>query len=553
MSDSEREWGIPGDHVVHDEVFAASAVPSLWDLSQYEIPKLWAMGVDGRGVTIAVNDTGYDPGHPDMPKAVDEWSFISGEQVQDRNGHGTWCAGRTSGRNGVGIAPASELIIAKVLSNGGSGSTSGINKGRVWAAKNGADVISESLGGPGGNRADIDSINEAYENGCSLVVCAAGNSGYNGSNTIGYPGRYLETYCVGSHNKNDQISNFSSGGRELDVATPGEQTVSCKPGGGYASMSGTSMATPFFAGLMALIIQRRRQAGFADLHGADEWRKFFSEKIFHDDKGEPGKDVRWGLGKPKIKAIIDWLKQPTWIVWFAVLVSLFGGSAVAQEQQASRAIPVVVIDAEAAEIIPGDAGVSVILDNPGTTKPAMIISTTAVNPLVRAYAKSNPFPPVRLPKVGEGRYRLDGAPGAEFTVEILATSPEWWSEYLTVKIGGQPPPVTDPGTPPPGDGRDWSEITAWALAHATPTADKATADLWRTELEAAAAKMTGNDMAIAQRVVGDARRKAFIERVASHNWNPFLTELDLKVTAAPPKSVAEYKGLVTAIAQGLKR
>ena len=292
---ADREWGIPGDVVVHDEYFAASAVPQLWDLDMYLIQKAWELGIDGTGVSVSVDDTGCDENHPDIPEAIARRSFVGGD-TGDRNGHGTWCVGRVLGRNGIGIAPGASLIVAKVLSDSGQGSTSGINAARVWAADNGADVISESLGGGGSSQSDINSINAAYEKGVQLVVAAAGNSGYRGGNTIGYPGRYLETFCIGSHDRNKRISSFSSGGRELDIATPGENVISCRPGGGYQTMSGTSMATPFFAGLMALVIHKRRIAGFADLYGADAWREFFDQQGFYEDAGDPGKDVRYSTG-----------------------------------------------------------------------------------------------------------------------------------------------------------------------------------------------------------------------------------------------------------------
>lgn len=311
----DRECGIPGDHQTHPEmVYAADTVPDLWDMIEYEVAKIHALGIDGSGTVAAINDTGW-ASHPNLPEPKAGKNFSGGSNTfLDGNGHGNWCIGRVLGRGGVGIAPKADLVVAKVLSDGGSGSTQGINAGRVWAAEQGADIISESLGGPQGSQSDVNSILRAYTEGCQLVVAAAGNSGYNGRNTIGYPGRYLETYCVGSHDRNGNISNFSSGGREIDVATPGSQVISTSHrGSGWATMSGTSMATPFFAGLMLLIIQKRRMAGHADIYGADNWREFFNQQGFHDDEGEPGKDPRWGLGKPKIMKILEWLQNTEWV------------------------------------------------------------------------------------------------------------------------------------------------------------------------------------------------------------------------------------------------
>lgn len=551
MSD-DRVIGIPDDLIIHDEVYAMNQVPKLWDLEMYDIKRAWEMGITGKGVRVSINDTGCDENHPDIPKAVARKSFVGGD-TGDRNGHGTWCVGRVLGRNGVGIAPEAELIVAKVLSDSGSGSTTGINAARVWAAENGADIISESLGGPQPNQSDVDSIRKAYKGGVLLDVAAAGNSGYRGGNTIGYPGRYLDTCCVGSHDNNKRISTFSSGGREIDIATPGENVVSTRPGGGYQGMSGTSMACPFFAGLMALIVHKMRIAGHADLRGADAWREFFDEQGFYEDAGEPGKDVRYGLGFPLIHNILKWLVEPK---WFVFLFCLFGFSGVvsAQSTQDSSVANAQTLHAESATVTDTADGVRVIAEGiKGQINAALIVTTDIEEPLVRAYPKSNPFPPIQLVSLGGNKWLLEGKSGSAYTVEILGKiGGQWKTDYLEATIGAQPPPPIDPVEPPPIDGRDWSNITAWIKAHPTPTEDKTTANLWSIELEKAIETM-GDNLQEATVAVGNARRKVFIERIANVNWNPFLIELDGMIQSKPPRNVEEYRGFVTALAKGLKR
>ncbi len=312
---NDRVGRIPPDHQVHwDQVYAQAKVPEIWSIPKSVFLPIWESGITGKGVRIAVHDTGF-VGHAQLPQPVFERNLTTSNSsdVSDRNGHGTHCAGSALGRDGVGVAPEADLLVLKVLGDRGFGQTQWINRAREIAAKEGADIISESLGSPEGDRSDIDSIEGAYDQGVLLNVAAAGNAGFRGRNTIGYPGRFLQTFCIGSYRRDGQISSFSSGGRELDAASPGEQIVSCSHRGGFIAMSGTSMATPHFAGLMALIIQKRRMAGFADLQGVDAWRQFFQTAGFFEDAGQPGRDVRFGLGKPLIEKILDWLKEPDWI------------------------------------------------------------------------------------------------------------------------------------------------------------------------------------------------------------------------------------------------
>lgn len=307
----EHRWGILPDTIIHKDIlYPQAGVPNLWHIPKAIFQPIWDLGITGKGVIIGINDTGVNR-HINLPVPLKSRNFTSSPgNGTDGNGHGTHCAGTALGRDGLGAAPEASLLVSKVLSDGGSGSNTWINAGRLWLANEGADIISESLGGPSGGSADEQSIRASYDAGVSLCVAAAGNAGYNGSNSIGYPGRYLSTFCIGAYRSDGRIANFSSGGREIDAATPGEQIISSSHRGGYVAMSGTSMATPMFAGLMALIIHKRRIVGFPDLKGADAWRQFFRTEGFMEDAGAPGVDVRFGLGKPLITKILNWLKEP---------------------------------------------------------------------------------------------------------------------------------------------------------------------------------------------------------------------------------------------------
>lgn len=286
-----------------DLVIGASSATAanLWHLPKDQWEGIWKKAT-GAGITVAVLDTGFTP-HPDLPSPIAEKSFIRGESVRDGNGHGSHCCGTSVGRNGIGVAPEANLIVGKVLSNSGSGSTDGIADGVRWAVDQGADVISLSIGGGGFVNSMRDALVYAWSKGV-ITVAAAGNSGFNGSNSIDYPGKYLESVCVGAYRVDGKIANFSSGGRELDIACPGEDIISASHrGSGYVSMSGTSMATPFSAGVHALLIELQRREGHAEFRDVDKLRSFLAQ--FSDDAGTPGEDDRFGSGIPNSKNIAD--------------------------------------------------------------------------------------------------------------------------------------------------------------------------------------------------------------------------------------------------------
>lgn len=249
----------------------------------------------GGSVKVAVLDTGADTDHPLLPKIADAKSFIRGESIEDRNSHGTHVSGTILGRsNEFSCAPEATLLIGKVLSNRGSGSSSGIASGIRWAVDAGADVINMSLGGGSKYQPTIDAINYAFSKGC-IVCAAAGNSGFNGrNNTIGWPARSGRSICVGATRSDGRYADFSSGGVQVDVAAPGQQITSCMPGGGLGNMSGTSMATPMIAGYFALITDVMRGQGYARWTAVEAVKEFI--KINATDKGDVGEDDRYGSG-----------------------------------------------------------------------------------------------------------------------------------------------------------------------------------------------------------------------------------------------------------------
>lgn len=232
-----------------------------WSIAFGGIPELWKQS-EGAGITVAVLDTGVDEAHPDLIGAIALKKDFSGSifGARDRSSHGTWCAGLVGARaNGIGVrglAPKSQLLIGKVLGDDGSGSERAIMDGFKWAWLQGAHIISMSLGG--GQMSD--QFREMIQSFTNLpnrfVICAAGNDGRD--NSVNYPAKWPEAIAVGAVDKHGRLTDFTSRGPEIDILAPGQDMLSTIPmsAGGYGLMSGTSMATPYVAGVAALALAK---------------------------------------------------------------------------------------------------------------------------------------------------------------------------------------------------------------------------------------------------------------------------------------------------------
>ncbi|WP_371604361.1 S8 family serine peptidase [Streptomyces sp. NBC_01220] len=234
---------------------------------QINAPQAWSDGYTGKGVTVAVLDSGYDSDHPDLAGRVSVSSnFLGGDTAEDDNGHGTHVASTIAGVDSTyrGVAPDASLAVGKVCDNTGSCPTSAVLAGIDWAVNTvHAKVVNMSLGGPADETDPaIAAINDLSASSGTLFVVAAGNDGEYGTGTVGAPAIANAALAVGAVDADDELAAFSSRGPrpsdnavKPDITAPGVSIVAAKMGGGHTSKSGTSMATPHVAGSAALVAQ----------------------------------------------------------------------------------------------------------------------------------------------------------------------------------------------------------------------------------------------------------------------------------------------------------
>lgn len=216
----------------------------------------WDVTKGSTGQEIAVIDTGVDYTHPDLDgKTILGYDFVADDNnPMDENGHGTHVAGiaaaETNNATGIaGMAPNTKVLAVRVLDASGSGTLDDIASGIRYAADNGAEVINMSLGCNCHTVALEDAVNYAWNKGV-VVVAAAGNDGVS---TTFEPASYTNVIAVGAVDSRDRKASFSNWGTWVDVVAPGVQIASTYPGNQYVYMDGTSMASPFVAGLAALL------------------------------------------------------------------------------------------------------------------------------------------------------------------------------------------------------------------------------------------------------------------------------------------------------------
>lgn len=280
----------------------------------------------GAGINIAVLDTGVNTNHPDLRNNVEQCkdftvgTTYTNNSCTDRQGHGTHVAGSAlaDGGNGsgvYGVAPDADLWAYKVLGDDGSGYADDIaaairHAGDQASALGTKVVINMSLGSSGESSLITNAVNYAYNKGV-LVIAAAGNSGpYQGS--IGYPGALVNAVAVAAlentvQNGTYRVADFSSRGYsrtdgdyviqkgDVEISAPGAAIYSTWYDGGYATISGTSMASPHAAGLAAKIWAQYPSASNVDVRGELQYRAYENDILSGYGAGY-GDDYASGFG-----------------------------------------------------------------------------------------------------------------------------------------------------------------------------------------------------------------------------------------------------------------
>jgi subtilisin family serine protease len=339
------------DQVVNAEMIRQN-IPSIWDETQ------------GEGIKIAVLDTGCQYDHVDlqgsiafkfsMTQARKAYSYLSWARywkkqvrlyqkrlkrtrntkkrngmrknlksaqkkvtyfvrrfkaarsnVSDAHGHGSHVTGIITANNNaegiVGVAPRARVQVIKVLNDQGYGSYDWVSGGIEKALSLGCDIISMSLGGTYDHPGMRKMVDKAYARNVP-IICAAGNSGDKG--VLDYPGNYKKTIAIGALDKNNLRAGFSQTGENLDFMAPGVNILSTVPKDSYAAYSGTSMATPWVAGVVALMLAKHRKIGgktpvdtVAQIKDHLKWASI--------DLDKAGKDEKTGYGLIDVKKAIN--------------------------------------------------------------------------------------------------------------------------------------------------------------------------------------------------------------------------------------------------------
>ncbi len=264
------------------------AEESQWDIQAMKVSNAWKEGVTGKGVKVAVIDSGI-ANHAELNIVGGVSTVDYTTSYNDDNGHGTHVAGsigaKRDGRGLVGVAPEANLYAVKAMDQTGSGTLQDILEGLDWSIANKMDVVNMSLGTSYDSQALRDMVNKASNSGI-LLVGANGNDGV--GTPVNYPAKYDNVIAVSAVDEYLKIGSFSSTGIETEFSAPGVNVVSTYLNGMYAQLNGTSMASPHVAGFLALLKQKNPTMTNTQLRA--ELQKYAK------DLGNTGRDAFFGYG-----------------------------------------------------------------------------------------------------------------------------------------------------------------------------------------------------------------------------------------------------------------
>ena len=279
-------------YVEEDSIVRLHAQMEDWGIQETNTPQAWNSGLTGEGVKIAVLDSGIAQ-HEDLAIAGGVSTVAYTSSYADDQGHGTHVAGIIGARNnnvGVkGVAYEAELYAIKAFNEKGSAYLSDMIEGIDWSIANDMDIVNMSAGTQSDSAAFRAVVDKAYAAGLILVAAAGNDGAPDGlTDTVDFPARYSAVIGVGAVDSSSRRATFSSTGPDVEVAAPGVNILSTYTGGQYAYMSGTSMATPYVAGQLALLKQ-----AYPELSN-EELRMVLTDHA--RDLGQAGRDPFFGYG-----------------------------------------------------------------------------------------------------------------------------------------------------------------------------------------------------------------------------------------------------------------
>ncbi|WP_155057786.1 type VII secretion-associated serine protease mycosin [Streptomyces blattellae] len=287
-------------------VFGGDVIKSTpWSLQRVLLDQLREQAT-GKGVTVAVIDTGVDDSNPQLRGAVaaGSKSYVGGSATDDLEGHGTRVAGIIAARplkgtGFVGIAPEAEILSYRYTGGENKQGNSATMAAAIDAAvAAGAEIIniSSDTADKSDNLPLANSVANAVSKG-ALIVAAAGNDGADGKSANTYPASYDGVLAVAASDRNDERAFFSQSGDFVDIAAPGVGMVSTVPKSGQCTADGTSFAAPYVAGVAALLKQKHPDWTAAQI-------ATHLEETAQRPGREPNRFIGWGVVDP-VAALSD--------------------------------------------------------------------------------------------------------------------------------------------------------------------------------------------------------------------------------------------------------